>query len=69
MARLHKGWFRDLVVVLCGYEIVAITTRRVPTLTTLQNRYRIVGPAILVGLAVHFYMEDLQQLARARRVL
>lgn len=64
--RFHTHWFRDVVVILCSYEVVAITTRRVPTLTQLQHRYKVVGPAILVGLALHFYTEDLKWLSILR---
>jgi hypothetical protein len=59
-------WFRDLVLGLCGYEILAITTRRVPTLTMLQARYRVLGPVIIAGLAVHFYIDDLKTLQRIK---
>ena len=44
------------VALLCSYEVLAILSRgKVPTLTKLDRRCRVVGPVILGGLAVHFY--------------
>jgi hypothetical protein len=43
---------------LCAYEVGAITTGRVPTLTQLSARNRWLGPVLVGALAVH--------LARAR---
>ena len=40
---------------LCGFEVVAITTGRVPTLTQLSARNRWLGPVLVVALAVHLY--------------
>lgn len=48
------------MVCLCCYEIAALTTRRFPTLSELQQRYRLLGPTLLISLAVHFYEEDLR---------
>lgn len=38
---------------LCGYELAAIVTGRVPTLTRLSARYRWLGPVLIAALAVH----------------
>jgi hypothetical protein len=67
MSPSKHNWFRDTVVFLCGYEILAITTGRVPTLTALQRRYRLLGPALFTGLAFHFYQEDVASLRASRR--
>ncbi len=65
--RPHSKWFRDVVVILCSYEVVAITTHRVPTLTHLHEKYKIIGPVILAGLAFHFYQEDLMNAYSGKR--
>ena len=39
----------------CGFEIAAITTGRIPTITALCARHRWLGPAVLLTLAVHLY--------------
>lgn len=38
---------------LCGYEVAAITTGRMPTLTALSARHRWLGPVLVAALAVH----------------
>jgi hypothetical protein len=62
-------WFRDIVIGLCSYEVVAIVTGRIPTLTALQKRYRVLGPVILTGLALHFYKVDVDAHIALRRSL
>jgi hypothetical protein len=42
-------------VAACGYEITAITTGRVPTITMLCGRHRLLAPAVLTVLAIHLY--------------
>ena len=49
-----------LVVALCSFEVVAIATGKVPTLTALSERHKALGPVLVLALAVH--------LARAPRV-
>lgn len=46
---------KALVAGLCGYEVVAITTGRVPTITALNRRCPVLGAALLGALAVHFF--------------
>lgn len=58
--RLHNNWFHDIVIVLCGWEVIALTTRRIPTLTSLHRKYKVIAPVILAGLAIHFYVEDVK---------
>jgi hypothetical protein len=44
-----------LVVGLCGFEMAAITTRKVPTLTQLSERHKALGPVLVIALAVHLF--------------
>ena len=47
-----------MVAMVCGYETIAIASRgRIPTVTALQKRYRILGPMVIGGLIAHFYGE------------
>ena len=57
MTEAHKA-LRVVVATLCSYEVVAITLRKTPTLTKLNRKHPVIAPAILVGLAVHFYKES-----------
>lgn len=60
---------------LCGFEVLAITTRRVPTLTELSSRHRWLAPMLVGALAVHLYraprvqviIADREQVARLVR--
>lgn len=45
---------KALVVGLCSYEVAAILTGRVPTITAMSRRRPAVGAAILTALAWHF---------------
>lgn len=45
------------VVVACAYEVGAITTGKVPTITMLCGRYRWLAPAVIAVLAVHLYRQ------------
>lgn len=55
---------------LCGYEMVAIASHgRIPTLTKLNTRYRVIGPLILGGLVAHFYGAYLRDIDRVHRGL
>lgn len=45
---------KALVATLCAYEVAAIVTGRVPTITAMHRRWPAVGAAIVVALAVHF---------------
>ena len=40
---------------LCAYEVAAITTGKVPTVTQLCARHRVLGPALVAALAIHLY--------------
>jgi hypothetical protein len=42
---------------LCGYEVAALATGRVPTLTALSARHRWLGPVLVIALAVHLYRQ------------
>lgn len=45
--------FRYVVATACAYETAAITTRKVPTISTLCYQKRWLTPVILGGLAIH----------------
>lgn len=45
------------VALACGYEVAAITTGRVPTITILCGRHRMLAPAVLAVLALHLYRQ------------
>jgi len=49
-----EPFLRGAVAVVCVYEAVAITTRRVPTVSCLTRRYPILGDVVLTALARHF---------------
>lgn len=46
---------KAIVAGLCTYEVAAITTGRVPTITALNRRWPIVGAALVGALALHFW--------------
>lgn len=45
---------KTLVAGLCAYEVAAITTSAVPTITALNRRWPVLGAAIVVALGIHF---------------
>jgi hypothetical protein len=49
---------KALVVVTCAYEIAAITSGRIPTITALNIRWPVVGFVILGALAIHFWTPE-----------
>lgn len=63
------GTTQDAVcVALCGYEIVALTTRAVPTITALDRRHPIIGGALIAALALHFWQPRLMARIAGRAV-
>ena len=46
---------KAVVAGLCAWEIAAITTGRVPTITTLNRRHPTVGVVLVGALALHFW--------------
>lgn len=46
---------KAIVAALCAYECAAITTGRVPTITTLNRRHPVIGVALVGALALHFW--------------
>lgn len=60
--------FRWVVALLCGYEVVAIISGKVPTLTELDRKYKhAISPLMLTGMVVHFYREDVSKWQTTRR--
>lgn len=58
MRRLHvpeTPATKAVVVVLCAYECVAVTSGRVPTITALNRRWPAVGAVLVGALALHFW--------------
>jgi len=46
---------KAVVAALCAWEVAAITTGRVPTITTLNRRYPVLGVVLVGALALHFW--------------
>lgn len=46
---------KALVATLCAYEVAAITTSVVPTITALHRRWPVVGAVLVGALAIHFW--------------
>lgn len=44
---------------ICAYEVVSITTHRVPTVSWVARRYPLAGAVVLAALAKHFQPLDL----------
>jgi hypothetical protein len=51
------GVIRFLVVAGCSYEVFALSTGRVPTLSRVTQLHPWFGGAVLATLAMHFYYE------------
>lgn len=50
--------FRHVVAALCAYEVAAILSGKIPTLTALDRRARhVLAPVLIGGLAAHFWAE------------
>lgn len=46
---------KTLVAALCAYEVAAIASGRVPTITALNHRWPLVGALLVGSLAIHFW--------------
>jgi hypothetical protein len=53
---------RDAVALACAWEVAALVSGRVPSVTSLQARHQFLGAFLVAWLAVHFWQ------ARAARV-
>lgn len=49
-----EGFLRGVVTTACAYEVVALTTRRLPSVSCLARQSPATGALVLAGLAVHF---------------
>ena len=52
-ARIRGG--PDIVAAACAYECAALISGRMPSITSLQSRHRLIAVAVVGWLAVHFY--------------
>lgn len=46
---------KAVVAALCAWEVAAICTGRVPTITALNRRHPAIGVALVGALALHFW--------------
>lgn len=53
-----EPYLRAAVAAVCAYEVVAITTRKVPTVSWVARRYPVTGAVVLAVLAKHFQPLD-----------
>lgn len=62
VGRLRRPLFgrhgRRVVIALCSWEVAALLTRRVPTLSELVRRSPLIGAALLGALVHHWYIEQ-----------
>lgn len=49
--------FRAIVGTACAYEILALATRKTPTISALCKRYRWFEAALICGLLFHLHYE------------
>lgn len=50
----ETGATKALVCVLCCYEVGAIISGRIPTITALHRRWPVIGVVLVGALVVHF---------------
>jgi hypothetical protein len=43
---------------VCGYETAAVCSGRLPTITALCQRRRVLAAAVVAALAVHLWLAD-----------
>lgn len=43
-----------VTMALCAYEITAIMTHKVPTITAWQKRHPVIGHALIITMKIHF---------------
>lgn len=48
---------KHALAALCAYEVVAVWTGRVPTITSHCGRWPLLGAGLVAALAVHFILE------------
>ena len=49
---------KAIVCGLCVYEVAAIATGRIPTITALHQRHPLIGVVLIAALVVHFCTPD-----------
>lgn len=67
LARAAANPANVLVVAACLYETAAITTGKVPPISTMCRQHRWIEVLFLGGLAVHLHDEVVRTAAAARR--
>lgn len=53
---------QSAIVAACGYEILAITTKKIPTISMICRKYRVAEVAFLAWLIVHFHKKTEDQI-------
>ncbi len=61
---MKEAALKSVIAIACGYEVMAITTRKVPTISKLNAKYRWLGPLIVGYLASHFAYIQREQMER-----
>ena len=46
--------FKAIVASVCAYESIAITSGKLPTITSVVHRHPVVGLVVVAGLSHHF---------------
>lgn len=58
---------RAVVGTACAYEVLALTTRQVPTLSAMCRRHRWFEALLLGGLVSHFHYQRIRMAAEAAK--
>jgi hypothetical protein len=53
-----EGPLRPVVAAACAYEVYALASRRVPTLSRLCRRHRAFEALLFLVLVVHFHLRE-----------
>lgn len=48
-------FMRPLVAAACSYEVIAITSRRTPTVSRICRQHHWLAPLVLIALAIDLY--------------
>jgi hypothetical protein len=53
-----EGPLRPVVAAACAYEVYALASRRVPTISRLCRRHRALEVLLLAALIIHFHYRE-----------